>query len=222
MNLKGVHFDRDIVLLCLRWYLAYPLSYRHIEEMMQERGVSVDHSTLNRWVLKFTPEFEKRFRKWKKPTGGSWRLDETYILIKGKWRYLYRAVDKEGETIDFLLRAHRDLTAARKFLEKAIRSSGKPEKITIDKSGSNRAGIDFVDPFGLIQVRQVKYLNNIIEQDHRRIKRRVRPMMGFKSFRSAKITLAGIEILAMLKKSQSGCMPLFSRNPVDAFYQLTA
>ena len=222
MDFKSLHFDRDVVLLCMRWYLAYPLSYRNIEEMMLERGVSVDHSTLNRWVLRFTPALEKRFRKWKKPTGGSWRMDETYILIKGKWSYLYRAVDKDGETIDFLLRAHRDLTAARKFFEKAFRSSGRPEKINIDKSGSNLAGIDFLDPFGHIKVRQVKYLNNIVEQDHRRIKRRVRPMMGFKSFRSAKITLGGIETLAMLKKAQSGYMPLFSHNPVDAFYQLTA
>ena len=224
MDFKGVHFTRDIILLCTRWYLAYPLSYRHIEEMMLERGIEVDHATINRWVLKFTPQIEKRFRKYKRPTGRSWRLDETYILIKGKWKYLYRAVDKEGETIDFMLTAKRDLKAAKRFLKKAIRNNGEPEKITIDKSGANKAGIDAINDEGQkdIGIRQIKYLNNIVEQDHRRIKRLVRPMMGFKSFRSAKITLAGIEILAMLKKLQSDCMPLFVRNPVDAYYQLTA
>ena len=108
MNFKGCHFQSDIILTCLRWYLAYPLSYRNIEEMMLERGIDIDHSTINRWVLKFTPEIEKKFRKNKGPVGTSWRMDDTYIKIKGKWKYLYRAVDKEGRTIDFLLTIKRN------------------------------------------------------------------------------------------------------------------
>jgi len=221
MDFKWKQFEGEVILLCIRWYLSYPLSYRNIEEMMLERGIEVDHSTLNRWVLRYTPEIEKRFRK--RPTGSSWRLDETYIRIKGKWKYLYRAVDKSGETIDFLLTAKRDLKAAKRFLKKAIRSSGEPEKINIDKSGANTAAIESYneDQDSRIEIRQVKYLNNVVESDHRNIKRRIRPMMGFKSFNSAKVTLAGIEIIAMLTKSQSDVMPLFVRNRVEAFRHLT-
>ena len=219
MEFKGSHFEAEIILQCVRWYLSYPLSYRNIEEMMLERGVEVDHSTLNKWVLKFTPEIEKRCRKYKKATGGSWRLDETYIKIKGQWKYLFRAVDKSGETIDFLLTAKRDTKAANRFLKKAIRNNGEPEKINIDKSGANTAGINAVneESGSTIEIRQCKYLNNIVEQDHRRIKRMVDPMMGFKSFKSAKITLGGIEAMAMLTKNQSDIMPLFVRNRLDAF-----
>jgi putative transposase len=115
--------------------------------MMSERGVSVDHSTLNRWVLKYAPEVEKQFRRQQRPVGRSWRLDETYIRIKGKWAYLYRAVDKAGHTIDFLLTPRRDRAAAEAFLHKAIRPQGLPEKITIDQSGSNTA--ETLDPVSL-------------------------------------------------------------------------
>ena len=141
MNFKWRHFQSDIILTCVRWYLAYPLSYRNIEEMMKERGVDVDHTTINRWVLKYTPEIEKKFRKYKNPVGRSWRMDETYIKIKGRWKYLYRAVDKEGRTVDFLLTAKRDRKAAKRFFKNAIGTNGTPEKIKIDKSGANTAGI---------------------------------------------------------------------------------
>jgi putative transposase len=140
MDFKWCHFQSDIILLCTRWYLSYPLSYRNIEDMMLERGVEVDHSTINRWVLRFTPEIEKKFRKHKGPTGTSWRMDETYIKIKGQWKYLYRAVDKEGRTIDFLLTAKRDRKAAKRFFNKAIKSSGVPEKINIDKADISQVG----------------------------------------------------------------------------------
>lgn len=224
MEFKGSHFESDIILQCVRWYLSYPLSYRNLEEMMLERGVEVDHSSINRWVLKYTPEIERRFRKYKRPTGSSWRMDETYIRVKGKWKYLYRAVDTKGETIDFLLTARRDLKAAKRFLKKAIRNNSEPEKINIDKSGANTAGIKAVnrESGSNIEMIQVKYLNNICEQDHRRVKQRVRPMKGFKSFRSARITIGGIEVMAMLKKNQSDVMPLFVRNRIDAFNHLVA
>jgi transposase-like protein len=148
---------------------------------------------------------EKVFRKSKKRTGMRWRMDETYIKIKGEWKYLYRAVDKKGNTIDFLLTARRDKKAALRFLIKAIGSNGKPSLINIDKSGANTAAIKQynADENKRVKIRQCKYLNNIVEQDHRFIKRRIRPMLGFKSFRSAHATLAGIELWRMLKKDQN-------------------
>ena len=192
-----MRFPPDIILVCIRWYAAYPLSYRHLEEMMQERGAFVDHSSINRWAIRFLPLLEKVFRcQYKRPAGGSWRMDETYIKINGAWKYLYRAVDKEGKTIDFLLRAKRDKAAAMRFFEKAMRDNGIPEKVTMDKSGANKAAIDQIieDREITILVRQVKYLNNIVEQDHRAVKRITKPMLGFKSFRSARNVLAGIEL----------------------------
>ena len=216
----------------VRWYVAYSLSYRDIEELALERGLKVDHSTVNRWVIAYASGLEESFRsKYKRQTGGSWRMDETYIKIKGIWVYLYRAVDKEGNTIDFMLSEKRDEPAARAFFEKAIGSSGLPEKINMDKSGANKAGIDTVNlflfalflmgmPYQHIEVRQVKYLNNLVEQDHRFIKKITQPMRGFKAFHSAKATLAGIELHHMLRKGQhkqSAHLSIF-----DQFYQLAA
>jgi putative transposase len=193
VEFKGSHFERDVILWCVRWYVAYPISYRQIEEMMGERGVEVDHSTLNRWVLKYVPALEKAFLARKRPVGRSWRRDETYVRVKGAWKYLCRAVDKAGATVDFLLTARRDRKAALRFLRKAIGRHGVPEKITIDKSGANTAAIVNynADHDTDVEIRQVKYLNNIFEQDHRAIKRMVRAMLGFKAFWSAAITIAG-------------------------------
>jgi putative transposase len=175
-----------------------------VEELMQERGVSVDHATINRWVIKYSPQLEEAFHRCKRPAGSSWRMDETYIRIKGEWRYLYRAVDKQGQTIDFLLTGHRDQEAALRFLKKAIRRHGVPEKITIDGSEANEAAIKrYNEAHGTaIIIRQIKYLNNFVEQDHRAVKRVTRPMLGFKSFDAAQVTLAGIELMHMLKKQQ--------------------
>jgi putative transposase len=223
VSFKGAHFEAAVILVCVRWYLAYPLSYRHIEEMMQERGVEVDHSTLHRWVLKYTPQLEREFRKRKRPVGKSWRMDETYIRVKGQWKYLYRAVDKQGQTIDFLLTAHRDRKAAQRFLRKAIRSHGVPEKVTIDQSGANTAAIESynAEQATAIELRQVKYLNNVVEQDHRAVKRLVRPMLGFKAFRSARITLAGIELMHMINKGQlHSSLPC--QTAAQQFYSLAA
>ncbi len=189
IEFKGRWLEKEVILQCVRWYVAYRLSYRQLEEMMEERGVEVDHSTINRWVVKYAPELEKEFRKRKKPVGSSWRVDETFVKVKGRWKYLYRAVDKEGATIDFLLTAKRDVKTAKRFFKKAIGSSAVPKKITIDKSGANKAA---AESFNIerrrrkkkkIVIRQIKYLNNIVEQDHRAIKRRIRAMLGFKSFR---------------------------------------
>jgi len=202
--LKRLHHPLDVILLCVRWYSAYPLSLRHLEEMMAERGIFVDHSTVHRWAIKLLPVLEKAFRRSRRKTGRSWRMDETYIKVRGQWKYLYRAVDKAGDTVDFLLRAHRDKAAARRFFEQAVERNGSPEKVTIDKSGSNVAALEAmnVGRRKRIVVRQVKYLNNIVEQDHRAIKRRTRPMLGFKDFRCARILLSGIELMHMISKGQ--------------------
>lgn len=224
VTFKGTHFEATVILTCVRWYLAYPLSYRQLEEMMQERGVSVDHSTINHWVLKYIPGLEQECRRRKRPVGLSWRLDETYIRVRGQWKYLYRAVDKAGQTVDFLLTARRDRHAAQRFLDKAMRGHGVPVKITIDRSGANAAAIERCNAeYKLtIEVRQVKHLNNVVEQDHRAIKRVTRPMLGFKAFWAAQRTLAGIEVMHMIKKGQLVHDGEQARTPADQFYALAA
>jgi putative transposase len=204
ISFKGAHFPQDIILMGVRWYVAYPLSSRHVEELLEERGVPVDHATIQRWVVKYSPLLEAAFQRRKRAVWLSWRMDETYIKVKGQWYYLYRAVDKTGQTIDFLLTEHRDEAAALRFLKKAIRRHGVPEKITIDGSAANEAAIkSYNEEHGTaIIIRQVKYLNNIVEQDHRGVKRVTRPMLGFKAFAAAQDTLVGIELMHMIKKRQ--------------------
>ena len=224
INFKGSHFEKEIIMWGVRWYVAYPISYRQLEEMVQERGVSVDHATLNRWVIKYGPEFEKAFRRRQQPVGTSWRMDETYVRVKGQWKYLYRAVDKEGRTIDFLLTPNRDRDAAEAFLRKAIRSQGLPEKITIDQSGSTTAAIIHYNKMHktAISIRQCKYLNNVVEQDHRAVKRIIRPMLGFKSFWAARCTIAGIEVMHAIRKGQLANTGEEYQTPAEQFYSLAA
>jgi len=216
--------------MSVRWYLAYSLSYRNIEELMLECGVKMDHSIVNRWVLEYAPQLEEEFRRnHKKKINGSWRMDETYIKVKGEWHYLYRAVDKFGHTVDFMLSKNRDKPAEKAFFEKAIGLHGLPEKVTMDKSGANKAGIDeinlqfilcFLCGLSLMQitVREIKYLNNIVEQDHRNIKKITNRMKGFKAFYSAEATLAGIELHHMLKKEQH--INAANQSIFDQFYAL--
>ena len=165
ISFKGAHFPPDVILMGVRWYVAYPLSTRHVEELMEERGVEVDHSTINRWVIKYSPQLEEAFHRHKRPVWVSWRMDETYIKVKGEWRSLYRAVDKQGQTIDFLLTEQRDEHAAKRFLTKAIRRHGVPEKSPIDGSAANKAAMtSYNEEHGTaIEIRQIKYLNNIVE-----------------------------------------------------------
>ena len=204
ISFKGAHCPKEVILIGVRWYVAYPLSTRHVEELMEERGVEVDHSTINRWAIKYSPQLEEVFHRRKRAVGVSWRMDETYIKVKGQWRYLYRAVDTMGQTIDFLLTKERDEQAAKRFLTKAIRRHGVREKITIDGSAANEAAIkSYNEEHGTtITIRKVKYLNNIVEQDHRGVKRVTRPMLGFQSFEAAQGTLVGIELIHMIKKKQ--------------------
>ena len=207
-SFKWKHYQAEIILVCVRWYLKYPLSYRNLEEMMQERGLNISHTTIMRWVHQYAPEIEQRIRKHLKSTNDSWRVDETYVKVKGKWTYLYRAVDSNGDTIDFMLSAKRDTRAARRFFIKASRSSHnqKPRVITIDKNPAYSSALsklrNNVDLNTNTEFRQIKYLNNIIEQDHRFIKRLIRPGLGFKSFKTARWTLKGIEAFHMIRKGQ--------------------
>ncbi|CQJ67426.1 transposase [Yersinia intermedia] len=223
---KRLHYPVDIIVQCVRWYLAYSLSLRNLEEMMAERGIVVDHSTLHRWVIRLVPLLDKAFRRHKRAVGCSWRMDETYIKVRGQWKYLYRAVDTSGQTIDFLLAAKRDTAAALRFFRKAIRHHGEPEVVTIDKSSANTAALTTLNADKpeeeTITVRQNKYLNNLVEQDHRNIKRRMRPMLGFKSFRRAQTILAGIELIHMIRKGQYQHPQSEGLSPTEQFYLLAA
>jgi putative transposase len=196
---KRHRYPRVVILHPVYLKLRFTLSYRDVEELLSMRGVQVDHSTVQRWVFKFSPEIEKNMHKRKRQVCSSWRMDETYIKVGGKDRYLYRAVDKFGNTVDFLL-------TKQLFLRKAIGNNGKPRVINIDKSGANKSGIRIINRDLLtvrkIRIRQCKYLNNIVEQDHRNIKRRISIDTGFKEFESAKRTLAGIEVVNIIRKGQ--------------------
>ena len=191
----GRHFDREVIILCVRWYLRYKLSFRDLVEMMAERGLSLAHTTIMRW---------NRFGR---SCGRSWRVDETYIKVRGQWVYLYRAVDKAGQTIDFRLSRTRDVAAAKAFFKKAIRHEGRPpHTITLDGYAASHRAVREMRDDGLLpkrmKLRSSKYLNNLIEQDHRGIKSRTRPMLGFKSFASAANAIAGVELLRRIHKRQ--------------------
>jgi putative transposase len=215
---KGRHFDRSVILLCVRWYLAYNLSLRNLEEMMAERGISVDHATVH-----YAPLLLEQFNRRKRPVTGRWHVDETYIKVRGQWRYLYRAIDSNGDTVEFWFSERRNLTAAKRFLRKALKRHGRPERIVIDGSQTNKEAILLCDGESRLQdrsgrqrkpirIRQSRYLNNRIEQDHRAIKRRVRPMLGFQSAATARVILSGIGMIHMMRKGQAkyACSPQLS------------
>jgi len=201
---KHHRYPKVIILQAVYFKLRFTMSYRDVEELLSIRGVQIDHSTIQRWVYKFTPMIEANMHRRKRQVCTSWRMDETYIKVGGKDRYLYRAVDKYGDTIDFLLTKRRMKGSAQKFLNKAIGNNGKPRVINIDKSGANKEGIKTFNKrnFKNLKWRQCKYLNNIVEQDHRNVKRRITINTGFKDFESAQRTLAGIEIVNIIRKNQ--------------------
>jgi transposase-like protein len=201
-------FDAEVIQLCVRWYITYRLSYRDLVEMMAERGVKVAHSTILRWVTRYVPEFEKRWNRFSRTVGTSWRADETYVPIKGKWHFLYRAVDKHGKTVDFLLRPDRGIAAAQAFFRKALETQAPrvPRKITLDGHVPSHRALWLLRRehpcWRNVKVRSCKYLNNIVEQDHRAIKRRCVSMAGFKSFANAATTISGIELAHRIHKRQ--------------------
>ncbi len=220
VNFKGPDHPKDVILYAVYFYVRFAVSYRDLEEIMSERGVDVDHATLNRWVEKYANTIAEQARRWKTPTGRSWRMDETSVKVKGRWMYLYWAFDKQGKTLDFMLSVRRDEAAATAFFIRAIGNKRFPDRVVIDKSGSNAAGLFNMNCLlamhnscWLIEVLQVKYLNNTVEQDHRFIKKITRPMQTFKSFNAAAATLAGIEVAHMIRKGQ------FDRSGFSGFVQ---
>ena len=205
---KWKHFQGEIILLCVRWYLRYALSYKNLEEIMMERGLSVDHTTIYRWVMIYAPAIEKRSRNYLKPTNDSWRVDETYIKVKGQWKYLYRAVDSNGQTLDFMLSAKRDKNAASRFFIKVLKSkhNKQPRVINVDRNPAYPPAIEELKESGILsnecELRQKKYLNNIIEQDHRFPKKLAKYKSYFQYFHTAWRTLRGYEIMNAIRKGQ--------------------
>jgi putative transposase len=223
ISFKGVHFPKDVILYAVFFYVRYGVSYRDLEEIMGERGVKVDHATLNRWVMDYSPLIAAEAKKYKRTVTMSWRMDETYVKVRGQWFYLYRAIDKFGNTVDFMLSEHRDQAAATAFFKQAIDANGFPNKVVMDKSGANYAGLENINTMlmlagiiSFVEIIQVKYLNNLIEQDHRFIKKITKPMMGFKALYSAKATIAGIETAHMIRKGQ------LSEENIPAYQQFMA
>lgn len=215
-DFKWRHFQGEVILWAVRWYCRYGVSYRDLEQMMGERGVSVDHSTIYRWVQKYAPEIEKRLRwHWRRPQSTSWRVDETYVKVRGKWTYLYRAVDKFGNTIDFYLSPTRNAKAAKRFLGKALsglKDWEKPTVINTDKAPTYGIAISELKvegkcPGGLVH-RQVKYLNNVVEADHGKLKQLIKPVRGFKTLKTAYATIKGFEVMRALRKGQAAIFNL--------------
>ncbi|PVE20915.1 IS6 family transposase [Microvirga sp. KLBC 81] len=217
---KGRHFDRSVILLCVRWYLAYGLSLRNLEEMMAERDISVDHATVHRWVARYSAELLEQFnlRKraviCKRAVTSRWHVDETHIKVRVRRMYLYRAIDSNGDTVEFWFSEKRNLAAAKRFPRQALKRHGRPERIVIDGSQTNREAIVSCDTtdrlrdrsrrkLKTIRIPQSAYLNNRIEQDHRAIKRRIRLMLGFQIVTSARVILGGIEMVHMIRKQQA-------------------
>jgi IS6 family transposase len=205
---KWRHFEPSLILLCVRWYCRYQLSYRDVEEMMRERGLGVDHSTIFRWVQRYAPEINKRIRPHLKMSGTSYRVDETYIKVGKTSKYLYRAIDKSGQTIEFMLSAKRDVSAAKRFFKKMMRAEHRrlPFSISVDKNAAYPEAFSTSQEERVVpqdcKLRRVKYLNSVIEQDHRFVKKKVRASQCFKSFHTAERTLEGIESINMMRKGQ--------------------
>src|SRR5919202_4742066 len=205
---KGRQFTAEVILWAVRWYLMFPISYRDLALMLQERGVAVDHTTIFRWIQAYAAELEKGIRPHLCRSNGSWRTDETYVKVKGRWMYLCRAVDSRGQTIDFLLSAKRDAAAAKRFFRKALGQphTANPRTITVDKNPAYPCAVAEMEengePWRISRLRQAKFLNNIVEQDHRRVKRLIRPGLGFGGFHTARRTLAGYEEMTMVRKGQ--------------------
>ena len=223
-------FADDIIITCVRWYLRFKLSYRDLAELVRELGVSVAPSTILRWVIRYVPEFEKCWQAYERPVGDSWRVDETYLKVGGQWVYLYRSVDKRGKTVESYLSRTRDVTAAKAFFRKALKRHGEPRVITLDGFEATHAALRRMgmnNEFNYrwdnpVQIRTCPYLNNIVEQDHRRVKSRVGPMLGFKRFFNARRVVAGVELAQKIVKGQFDVPASFGTDPFCIWYNMLA
>ena len=217
----GRWFEDDIILLCLRWYFRFKLSYRDLVAILGERGLSISHTTILRWVVRYADTCEKRWRRFERPVGGSWRVDETFIKIRGQLMYLYRAVDGQGNTVEFCLSRTRGIAAAKAFFRKALKHHREPHSITLDghqpsHSALRRMGMNGEFNFrgrNPVKIRCCQYLNHVVEQDHRRVKGRLRPMLGFKTFYNARRVIIGIELAQKIHKRQFAIPIPWRSNP---------
>ena len=222
----------ELILCAVRWYLRYSLSLREVEALLAERGLQADHTTSWRWVQRYGPALEPRLRPHLKPTNKSWRVDETYIRVKGRWCYLYRVIDSTGVTINFLLSALRDAAAAQRLFRKALNhpSHPQPRVINTDQARLYGSAIAGMKVEGALccrcRHRPVQYLNNLLEHDHRPIKRRVKAKQSFREFRAAQRTIAGYEALHMIRKGQarwvSGANVRQQNQFIDRLFDLAA
>jgi transposase-like protein len=226
----GRWFEDEVILLCLRWYFRFKLSYRDLVEILSERRLVIAHSTILRWVIRYAALCEQRWRRWERPVGGSWRADETFIKVRGQLMYLYRAVDGQGNTVEFYLSRTRGIAAAKTFFRKALKHRSHPHSITLDghrpsHSALRRMGMNGEFNFRgskPVKIRCCQYLNNIVEQDHRRVKFRLRPMLGFKSFYNARRVIVGIELAHKILKDQFAIPARFGVNPAAIWRRVLA
>jgi len=195
---SGYRFPREVIAVAVRWYLRYGLSYRDVEELLAERGIDVDHTTVYRWVQKFTPEFIDAARPARHAAGDRWFVDETYVKVAGRWSYLYRAVDQHGQVIDVLVSERRDGTAARVFFARALTRGASPVDVTTDRAPVYPRVIDALIPAARHVLEQ--YANNRVEADHARLKARLRPMRGLKTIRSLRTIAAGHAFVQNLRR----------------------
>src|SRR5947207_15939852 len=185
-------------MVAVRWYLRYGLSYRDVDELLAERGITVDHVTVYRWVQRFTPLLVDAARPCRHVVGDHWYVDETYVKVAGRWRYVYRAVDQYGQIIDVYVSARGDTQAARHFFASALRAHGEPTEIVTDRAWTLRAVIDELIPAAFHNTEQ--YANNRIEADHGRLKARLRPMRGLKRDHSARVIMGGPACMPSLRR----------------------
>ena len=220
-DFKWRHFHGEVIMQCVRWYCKYGISYRDLEEMMTERGLTIDHTTVYRWVQHYAPELKKRLEWHKKRYASRWHLDETYVKVKGEWKYLYRAIDECGNTIDFYLSHRRNAIAAKRFLKKLINSNPTCDVsvINTDKNPAYNQAIKELKKEGNLAPHvshlQIKYRNNRLEADHGKLKRLINPVRGFQSMKTAYATIKGFEVMRMFKKGQFNCWMYGNRNEVS-------
>ncbi len=225
---KGMRYSSEVIILCVTFYLKYGLSSSNLEDIFTIRNLNIDHSTINRWVIKFSRFIEKNYRKKNRKFLKKWYLDETYVKVNGDWIYLYRAIDRNHETVDFYFSSKRSKKVAKMFFQKMFKNYGIPDEITLDKNPANLSAIEEINEklvkkvLNPIKIRQNKYLNNRLEQDHRNTKRKMNQTQTFKSFHSAKFTLAGIEIMHAMTKSLKRTRDYCVKNLINEVTKLVA